>query len=103
MTAKLRIDQVLPRWDLAVAHARVFPIPPPVCYQTACGLDLFQVPLIRTLIGLRGLPQRLADALTGHHTGAAPTRPRLRLGDDLAGLGFSRLGETPGWSWSGAR
>ncbi|HEU4898843.1 MAG TPA: nitroreductase/quinone reductase family protein [Actinomycetota bacterium] len=96
MTAKLLIDQVLPRSDLAVAHARVFPVQPEVCYQTARRLDFFQVPLIRTLIGLRGLPQRLAGVLTGHHTPAAPARRRLRLADDLAGLGFSRLGETPG-------
>lgn len=53
-------------------------------------------PLIRTLIGLRGLPQRLAADLTGHHTPAAPARPRLRLADDMAWLGFSVLGERPG-------
>jgi pimeloyl-ACP methyl ester carboxylesterase len=96
MTARLLIDQVLPRSDLAVTHAGVFPVPPQVCYQTARQLDFFQSPLIQALIGLRGLPQRLADALTGHHTPAGSARPRLRLGDDLAGLGFSLLGETPG-------
>ena len=96
MTAKLLIDQVLPRSDLAVAHAGVFPVRPEVCYRAACGMDLFQVPLVRTLIGLRGLPQRLAGALTGHHTPAAPARRRLRLADDLTGLGFVRLGERPG-------
>ena len=37
MTAKPLIDQGLPRWDLAVAHARVFPVPPQVCYQTPGG------------------------------------------------------------------
>ena len=79
-----------------MAHAGVFPVPPQVCYQTARRLDYFQAPLIRTLIGLRGLPQRLADALTGHHSAAAPARPRLRLGDDMTGLGFILLGETPG-------
>ena len=77
-----------------MAHAGVFPVPPQVCYQTARRLDYFQAPLIRTLIGLRGLPQRLADALTGHHSAAAPARPRLRLGDDMTGLGFILLGET---------
>jgi deazaflavin-dependent oxidoreductase (nitroreductase family) len=96
MTAERLIDQVLPHSDLAVTHAGVFPVPPQVCYQTARRLDLFQVPLIRALIGLRGLPQRLADTLTGRRTPAAPARPTLRLGDDLAGLGFSLLGETPG-------
>lgn len=44
MTAKLLIDQVLPRSDLAVAHARVFPVPPEVCYQMVRRLDFFQAP-----------------------------------------------------------
>jgi hypothetical protein len=79
-----------------VAHARVFPVPPEVCYQMVRRLDFFQAPLIRTLIGLRELPQRLAAALTGRHTPAAPARPRLRLADDMAWLGFSLLGERPG-------
>jgi hypothetical protein len=54
MTAKRLIDQILPRWDLAVTHAGVFPVPPPVGYQTARRIDFFQAPLIRTLIGLAG-------------------------------------------------
>ena len=86
-----------------MTHAGVFPVPPPACYQTARRIDFFQAPLIRTPIGLRGLPQRLAAVLTGHHTPAMPTRPRLRLADDLAGLGFVRLRRGPGWSWSGVR
>jgi hypothetical protein len=44
VTAKLLIDQVLPRSDLAVAHARVFPVPPEVCYQMVRRLDFFQAP-----------------------------------------------------------
>ena len=75
-TSQLLIDRFLPRWDLAVAHAGVFRAPPQACYQAACGLDVFRVPLIRTRIDLRGLPPRLVGAVTGHRTPAAPAQPR---------------------------
>ena len=94
--SQLLIDRFLPRWDLAVVHAGVFRVPPQVCYQAACGLDFFRVPLIRILIDLRGLPQRLVGALTGHRAAAAPAQRTLRLGNDLGGLGFSLRAETPG-------
>jgi hypothetical protein len=45
-----------------VAHAGVFRVPPQACYQAACGLDFFRVPLVRILIEQRGLPQRLVGA-----------------------------------------
>lgn len=67
-----------------------------MCYQTACGLDVFQVPLIRILIGLRGLPPRLVGALTGRRTAAAPARRSLRLGEGHGRAGFSLRAETPG-------
>ena len=60
--SQLLIDRFLPRWDLAVAHAGVFWVPPQACYQAACGLDFFRVPLVRILIEQRGLPQRLVGA-----------------------------------------
>jgi hypothetical protein len=60
------IDRFLPRFDLAVVHARVFRVPPQMCYQAARGLDFFRAALIRTLIGLRGLPQPAGLHRTGH-------------------------------------
>lgn len=94
--SRLLIDRCLPRPELAVVHAGVFRVPPEGCYRAACRLDIFQAPLIRTLIGLRGLPQRLVGAVTGHRRPSAPARPSLRLGGDLVDHGFVLLGETPG-------
>lgn len=93
----LLIDQFLPRYDLAVVHARVFRAPRHVCYQTVLELDLFRTPLIRSLLTLRGLPQRLASTLTsrGKATTAEASRGTFRL-KDMVGLGWILLDETPG-------
>ncbi len=94
--SQLLIDEFLPRYDLAVVHARVFRAPPDVCFQAARGLDLFEVPLIRALLDLRGLPQRLVRALPRHRKATGPEAPRrtFRL-DDMAGHSWILLGETP--------
>ena len=62
--SRLLIDQFLPTYDVGVVHADVFRAAPAQCYLVASELDLFQTPLIRTLIGIRGLPQRVASTLS---------------------------------------
>jgi len=92
----LLIDRFLPRYDFAVVHAGVFRAPPEACYRLARGLDLLRDPVIRTLLGLRSLPERLLGRLPGHRAaagqGAAP--PTFRL-DDMVGppIGWILLGE----------
>ena len=39
---QLLVDQFLPRYDLAVAHAHVFRVPPAECFRAASEVDLFQ-------------------------------------------------------------
>jgi hypothetical protein len=98
LASKLLIDRFLPRYDLAVVHAEVFRVPSEACYRTARDLDLLRHPIIRTLLGLRSLPQRLADRLTGQrHAPAAAPRGTFRL-DDMVGppLGWILLAEEPG-------
>ena len=63
--SQLLMDQFLPRYDFAVAHADVFRAPPAQCYGAASELDLFQAPLVRTLLGIRGQPQRVVGTLRG--------------------------------------
>jgi hypothetical protein len=94
---QLLMDQFLPRYDLAVAHAHVFRASPAECYWVASELDLFRAPLIRTLLDVRGLPQRLAGILKGpgKATTAGAARGTFRL-KDMVGLGWILLGETPG-------
>lgn len=88
----------MPSYDLAVVHSRVFRAPPEQCFKTVVDFDLFQLPVFRVLIGARGLPQRLADALRRRSdkpgvSSSSPTTFRLR---DLPTMGWMLLGERPG-------
>ena len=93
----LLMDRVMPRYDLAVVHADVLRAPPAECYRAARELDLFQAPLVRTLLDIRGLPQRVMATLTRRGRPAPGEAPpqTFRL-NDLVGLGWVLLGETPG-------
>jgi hypothetical protein len=95
--SRLLIDQFLPTYDVGVAHADVFRAAPAQCYRVARELDLFQTPLIRTLIGIRGLPQRVASTRRGRGTRTTldASRRTFRL-RDMVDLGWIPLGETPG-------
>ena len=97
--SRLLIDQFLPTYDVGVVHADVFRAAPTQCYLVASELDLFQTPLIRTLIGIRGLPQRVASTLSlrgrGTRTTLDASRRTFRL-RDMVDLGWIPLGETPG-------
>lgn len=93
---RLLLDQFLPEYDLSIVHADVFRAPPAECYEAAREMDLFQVPLARALLGLRALPQRVAETVRGRGTpGAAGARGTFRL-KDMVGLGWILLGETAG-------
>ena len=93
----LLIDRFLSRYDLSVVHASVLPAPPEDCYRAARQLDLLRDPIIRTLLGLRSLPNRLADRLGGRQrtapTGAEP--PRTFTLDDMVRYGWVLLDEQP--------
>jgi hypothetical protein len=95
--SQLLIDQFLPTYDFGVVHADVFRAAPAQCYLVASELDLFQTTLIRTLIGIRGLPQRVASTLRGRETTTTleVSRRTFRF-KDMADLGWIPLGETPG-------
>jgi hypothetical protein len=79
--SQLLMDQFLPRYDLAVVHADVFRAPPAQCYGAASELDLFQAPLVRTLLGIRGLPQRVVGTMRGRGKTTPPSKhPDIRSG-----------------------
>ena len=94
---RLLMDQFLPRYDFAVVHADVVRAPPARCYGAAGELDLFQAPLVRALLGIRGLPQRVVGTLRerGKTTTLEASRRTFRF-KDMVGLGWILLGETPG-------
>ena len=95
--AQLLMDQFLPKYDLAVVHADVVRAPPAECYRAASELDLFRAPLVRALMGIRGLPQHVLGTLRGRGktTTVEAFRRTFRL-KDMVGLGWILLGETPG-------
>jgi len=95
--SRLLMDQFLPRYDSAVVHADVLRAPPAECYRAASELDLFQAPLVRTLIDIRALPQRVVGALKGRGrtTTLEASRRTFRF-KDMVSLGWIQLGETPG-------
>jgi deazaflavin-dependent oxidoreductase (nitroreductase family) len=96
---ELLIDQFLPRYDLAVVHAEVLRAQPEACYRAARNLDLLRQPIIRTLLDLRAVPQRLADRISGHHAAASPN-PSMRTFrlDDMVRppISWTLLGEVAG-------
>lgn len=94
---QLLIDHFLPTYDVGVVHADVFRASPAQCYLAACELDLFKTPAIRTLIGIRGLPQRVASTLRprGTTNSGEATRRTFRF-RDMVDLGWIALGETSG-------
>jgi hypothetical protein len=92
----LLIDQFMPTYDLAIVYSRVFRAPPQQCFDTVVNFDLFQLPAFRVLIGARGLPFRLADALRRRGDQAeASSPPTFRL-RDMPSIGWMLLGERPG-------
>ena len=95
--SRLLMDRFLPRYNFAVVHADVVRAPPAQCYRAAGELDLFRAPLVRALLGIRGLPQRVASTLRGRGTRTTldASRRTFRL-RDMVDLGWIPLGETPG-------
>lgn len=95
--SQLLMDQFLPRYDFSIVHADVFRAGPAACYAAACGMDLFQAPVVRILLGIRALPQGLADAIKRRGETPAPeAAPRAFRLKDMVGLGWIMLGENPG-------
>jgi hypothetical protein len=93
----LLIEQFLPSYDFVVVHAGVFRAPPEACYPAARGLDLLGDPVIRTLLGLRSLPQRVADRLARQAEPSARRTPRTFRLEDMIGppIGWLLLAEEP--------
>jgi hypothetical protein len=96
MTRHLLLDAYLPTYDHAIYVSHVFRAPPTDVFEAVTNLDLFQLPLARALLEVRGLPGRLADARArrlGQSPTAEPQTFRIR---DLPARGWILLGERPG-------
>ena len=94
---RLLIDRFLPTYDVGVVHAEVFRATPAQCYLVAVQLDLFRTPVIRTLIGVRRLPQRVAGILRRRGaTAEIEATGRTFRFQYMVDLGWIPLAESPG-------
>jgi hypothetical protein len=87
------LDRYLPQYDVTETHAIVVDADTDLTWQAARRGDLSQSAVIRALLELRSLPNRLQRVLKGRLTESA--RPPLNL-DDLERVGFLLLGERSG-------
>ena len=87
------LDHHLPRYDVTETHAVVVDADTDLTWQAARGADLSQSTVVRALLELRSLPNRLRRTLNGQP--GAPGRPPLTL-DDMERAGFLLLDERSG-------
>jgi hypothetical protein len=92
----LLIDRFLPSSDFTVVHVGFVGAPPATCYAAARHLDLLDSPTIRVLIGVRALPQRVADRCARRERVPGAGMPSTTFGlDDMVRYGWTLLGEVP--------
>ena len=87
------LDRCLPHYDVTETHAVVVGADTDLTWQAVRRSDLSRSPVIRVLLELRSLPNRLQGVLKGRPS--APSRPPLTF-DDMERAGFLLLGEWPG-------
>jgi hypothetical protein len=92
----LLIDRFMPEYDFSIVFSRVFRAQPARSFDTFVESDLLQLPLFRVLIGARGFPQLVADAV--RHRDRDLTVPSSRATfslRDMPSIGWMLLGERP--------
>jgi hypothetical protein len=87
------LDHYLPQYDVTEAHAVVVDADTDRTWQAVRRSDLSGSAVIRVLLEMRSLPNRLQRVLKRQPSG--PARPPLTL-DDMERVGFLLLGESPG-------
>jgi hypothetical protein len=87
------LDRYLPHYDVTETHAVVVDADTDLTWQAVRRSDLSRSAVIRVLLELRSLPNRLQRVLKKRPS--APARPPLTL-DDMERAGFVLLGERPG-------
>lgn len=87
------LDRYLPKYDITEAHAVVVDADMDLTWQAVRRSDLSRSAMIRSLLELRSLPNRLHGVLRRRPSEAS--HPPLTL-DDMERAGFLLLGERPG-------
>jgi hypothetical protein len=92
----LLIDRFLPSCDFTVAHAGLIAAPLATCYATARRLNVLDSPIVRVLLGIRALPQRVADRWAERDGVPGLSPPSTTFGlDDMVRYGWILLAEVP--------
>ncbi len=87
------LDHYLPQYDVTETYAIIVDADPDLTWQAVRRSDLSRSAVVRVLLELRSLPNRLHGVLNGRPSNAA--RPPLTL-DDMKRAGFLLLDERPG-------
>jgi len=87
------LDRYLSQYDVTETHAIVVDADTDLAWQAVRRSDLSRFAVIRALLEMRSLPDRLQRVLKRQPP--APARPPLAL-DDMERAGFLLLGEWPG-------
>jgi hypothetical protein len=87
------LDRYLPQYDVTETHAVIIDADTDLTWQAVRRSDLSRSAVIRVLLEMRSLPNRLQGFLKGRPS--QPSRPPLTL-DDMQRAGFVLLGESPG-------
>ena len=87
------LDRYLPHYDVTETHAVIVDADTDLTWRAVRRSDLSRSAVIRVLLELRSLPNRLQRVLKRRAPGSA--RPPLTL-DDMQRAGFLLLGESPG-------
>jgi hypothetical protein len=87
------LDRYLPKYDVTEAHAVVVDADTDLTWQAVQRSDLSQSAVIRVLLEMRSLPNRLQGFLKRRPS--EPSRPPLTF-DGMQRAGFLLLGERPG-------
>ena len=87
------LDRYLPLYDVTETHAVVIDADTELTWQAVRRSDLSRSAVIRVLLELRSLPNRLQGVLKRRPS--EPSRPPLTF-DDMERAGFLLLGEWPG-------
>jgi len=87
------LDHYLPQYDVTETHAVIVDADTDVTWQAVRRSDLSRSAVVRALLELRSLPNRLQGVLNGRPS--ETSRPPLTL-DDMTRAGFLLLDERPG-------
>jgi hypothetical protein len=95
----LMLDWLLPDFDATLVEHRIIDAEPEAVYRAVTSVDMAEIPkayaAVRVLFAVRGVAERLVNALLGRPTPEAVPDGPLRLGDMSERGEWVKLGDDP--------